>query len=178
MKFFFELFPILLFFAVFKFKGIYYATAAAIAVSVLQIVFTLLRRRKVEPMMWIGIAVLSVFGGFTLLFHNELFIKWKPTILYWIFACVIAGARIFFNKNAIQLMLASKITLPGRIWDGLAAGWAAFFAFLGGLNLLIAYRFSTAVWVNFKLFGIMGCMLVFVIAQGIILAPYVDKQEQ
>jgi len=178
LKFFFELFPVLLFFAVFKFKGIYYATAAAIAVSAVQIAVTLLRRRKVEPVMWIGLAVLSVFGGFTLLLHNELFIKWKPTILYWIFACVIAGARVFFNKNVMRAMLSSRLTLPGRIWDRLAAGWAAFFAFLGALNLLIAYRFSTAAWVNFKLFGIMGCMLVFVIVQGVMLAPYVDKQEQ
>src|SRR3989339_1630900 len=127
MKLLLDFLPIALFFAAFKFKGIYFATAIAIAVSFVQIAVTYALKRKVEPMALIGLGVLSVFGGFTLLLHNELFIKWKPTILYWIFACVIAGARVFFNKNVMRAMLSSRLALPGRIWDRLAAGWAAFF---------------------------------------------------
>ena len=178
MKFFFEFFPIILFFAVFKVKGIYYATAAAMAASVCQIAYSYVRSRKVEPAMWVSLAVLSVFGGFTLILHNEAFIKWKPTVLYWIFSVTLAVSRAAFGKNLIRSMMGGQITLPENVWERLNASWAVFFAVLGAVNLFVAFRFSTAVWVNFKLFGILGCMLVFVVAQSLLLAPHLERQPE
>lgn len=178
MKLLFEFFPIVLFFVVFKFKGIYFATAAAIAASIIQIVFALLKKKKIDPPMWIGLCVLVVFGGFTLIFHNEMFIKWKPTILYWLFAVIIIAAKAGFNRNVIRILLERQLQVPDKVWNTLAISWAAFFALVGAINLFVAYHFSTAAWVNFKLFGIMGFMLVFIIVQTIILAPHLPKQEK
>lgn len=171
----FEFFPIILFFIAFKFKGIYFATGIAIVASVLQITIAYLRTRKVENMMWISLVIITVFGGSTLLLRNELFIKWKPTVLYWVFAAVIAGARVFFKKNIIKAMLGKKIEMPEGVWSGLNTAWGCFFAALGVLNLFVAYSYSTAAWVNFKLFGIMGLMFVFVIIQSFFLAPHVKE---
>jgi len=176
MKLFFEFFPIILFFAVFKLKGIYYATAAAMAASVCQITFSYIRSKKVEPMMWVSLGVLAVFGGFTLALHNEAFIKWKPTVLYWIFSAALAVSRVAFGKNLIRGMMGGQLALPEKVWERLNASWSAFFALLGAVNLYVAFHYSTAAWVNFKLFGILGCMLVFVVAQSLVLAPHLEKQ--
>jgi intracellular septation protein len=172
MKFLFEMFPIILFFAAYKFKGIYVATAVAIAASIIQISYTYYKNKKVEKPMIISLVIIIIFGGATLLVHNELFIKWKPTVLYWIFAAALLIGRYVFNKNFIQSMLQKQITVPLHVWEKLNTSWAVFFAAVGGLNIYIAYHFSTDIWVNFKLFGIFGCMLIFVIIQSIILAPH------
>ena len=178
MKLFFEFFPILLFFAAFKLYGIYVATAVAIAASVLQVAWSYFRRRKVEPMLWISMAVLMVFGGSTILLHNEMFIKWKPTILYWIFAAVLTVSQLGFKKNLIKAMLAKQITVPEPLWGKLNVAWAGFFTFIGFLNLYVAYHFSTGAWVNFKLFGIMGFMLAFVVVQSLFLAPHMSEKDK
>jgi len=175
MKFLFEMFPIILFFAAYKFKGIYVATSVAIAASVLQIAFTYYKHKKVEKPMIIGLVVIVIFGGATLLIHNEMFIKWKPTVLYWIFSAILVIGRYVFDKNFIQSMLQKQIEVPVHVWEKLNISWALFFAAVGGLNIYIAYHFSTNVWVNFKLFGILGCMLIFVILQSFILAPYLKN---
>jgi intracellular septation protein len=172
MKFLFEMFPIILFFAAYKFKGIYVATAVAIAASIIQITYTYYKNKKVEKPMIISLVIIIIFGGATLLVHNELFIKWKPTVLYWIFSSALLIGRYVFNKNFIQSMLQKQITVPVHVWEKLNTSWAVFFAAVGGLNIYIAYHFSTDIWVNFKLFGIFGCMLIFVIIQSIILAPH------
>jgi intracellular septation protein len=166
------MFPIILFFAAYKFKGIYVATAVAIAASIIQITYTYYKNKKVEKPMIISLVIIIIFGGATLLVHNELFIKWKPTVLYWIFASALLIGRYVFNKNFIQSMLQKQITVPVHVWEKLNTSWAVFFAAVGGLNIYIAYHFSTDIWVNFKLFGIFGCMLIFVIIQSIILAPH------
>lgn len=178
MKLFFDFFPILLFFAVFKFKGIYFATAAAIIAGVCQLGYMYIRKRKVEPLMWISVLVLALFGGLTILLHNEMFVKWKPTILYWIFAGTLLVSQLIFKKNLIRSMLQNNIELRGRIWGRLLAAWVLFFVLTGTLNLFVAYRYTTAIWVNFKLFGLFGCMLVFVIAQSLFLAPYLAKESK
>ncbi len=178
MKFLFEMFPIILFFAAFKFKGIFFATGVAIAASIVQIGYTYIKNKKVEPPMLISLAVILVFGGATLIVHNEIFIKWKPSILYWIFAVVLFFARVIWKKNLIQAMLAKSIEVPGEVWERLNFSWAFFFAVMGGLNLFVAYHFPTDVWVNFKLFGTLGLMLVFVIVQGFMLSPYIKEEEQ
>jgi intracellular septation protein len=169
----FEFLPIILFFIAFKLKGIFFATAVAVAAGICQAAVSWARKRKVEPVLIINLAVLSVFGGFTLLLHNELFIKWKPTILYGLFAVILSVAQLSFGKNLVRSLLAKSITLPDRVWGRLNLSWILFFAGLGGLNLFVACHFPTATWVNFKLFGILGCTLAFFIIQSIVLAPYV-----
>ena len=178
MKFLFEMFPIILFFTAFKLKGIYVATTVAIAASILQIAYAYFKNKKVEKPMIISLAVIVIFGGATLLVHNELFIKWKPTVLYWIFSGVLIIGRYVFDKNFIQSMLQKQIDVPLQVWEKLNITWALFFAIVGCVNLYVAYHFSTNVWVNFKLFGILGFMLIFVIVQSIMLAPHIKDAEE
>ena len=177
MKFLFDLFPVILFFIAFKVSGIYAATAVAIAATFAQIGWLWLRGRKIDTMLWVSLAIIVVFGGATLLLHNETFIKWKPTVLYWMFAVVLAGSALLLRKNLIRAMLGEQIQLPDPAWSKLNFSWIAFFTCMGLLNLYVAFNFSTDTWVNFKLFGGMGLMLVFVIAQGLFLAKYVEQKE-
>jgi intracellular septation protein len=176
MKFLFDLFPVALFFVAFKFFGIYAATAVAIVASFLQIGWLKLRRRKVEPMMWISLAIVVVFGGATLILHDETFIKWKPTVLYWLFAGAIAGAEIFARRNLMRAMLGEQVQMPDPAWRRLNWSWVGFFAVMGAVNLYVAYNFSTDTWVNFKLFGGMGLMLAFVVLQALFLARHVQEK--
>ena len=177
MKFLFDLFPVILFFIAFKLQGIYAATAVAIAASVAQIAWLWLRRRKIDAMLWVSLAIIVVFGGATLLLHDETFIKWKPTVLYWLFAGVLSVSALVFRKNLIRAMLSGQIEMPDAAWNKLNLSWAAFFACMGVLNLYVAFNYSTDIWVDFKLFGGMGLMLAFIIAQGLFLAKYVEQKE-
>lgn len=178
MKFLFDLFPIILFFAAYKFAGIYYATGVAIAATIAQIGWVWFRHRKVDTMLWISLALVVVFGGATLIFKNPVFIKWKPTVLYWLFAVSLIGSELFFKKNLIRSMMHAQIELPDPAWTKLNLSWAGFFAVMGVTNIYVAYHFSEAVWVDFKLFGFMGLMLAFVFIQGLILSKYVEDKEQ
>ncbi|MGE5026906.1 MAG: septation protein A [Betaproteobacteria bacterium] len=180
MKFLFDLFPIILFFAAYKFFGIFTATAVAIGATFAQIGWVWFRHRKVDTMLWISLAIITVFGGATLLLHDATFIKWKPTVLYWLFACVLLVSQLGFGKNLIKAMMGKQMVLPENIWLRLNFGWAAFFAGVGALNLYVAFNYSESTWVNFKLFGILGLMLVFVLGQGALLGKYIveDKDPQ
>lgn len=177
MKFLFDLFPVILFFVAFKVQGIYVATAVAIAASVAQIGWLWLRRRKIDAMLWVSLAIIVVFGGATLLLHDETFIKWKPTVLYWMFALVLSVSAVFFRRNLIRSMMGEQIQLPDAAWNKLNFSWAGFFACMGFLNLYVAFSYPTDTWVNFKLFGGMGLMLAFVLGQGLFLAKYVEPKE-
>ena len=177
MKFLFEFFPIILFFTAFKVKGIFFATAVAIAASIIQICYAYFKNRKVEAPMIISLVIIVVFGGATLFLHNETFIKWKPTVLYGIFSAALLMAKVFFDKNLIMAMLSGKIEVPEPVWEWINYSWAAFFAVVALLNIYVAYHYSTAAWVNFKLFGIMGLMLIFVILQGLMLSRYIKEEE-
>jgi len=174
MKFLFDLLPVILFFVAFKLQGIYVATAVAIAASFAQIGWLWLRGRKIDAMLWVSLAIIVVFGSATLLLHDETFIKWKPTVLYWMFALVLSGSALLFRKNLIRTMLGEQIQLPEPAWNKLNFSWVGFFACMGFLNLYVAFNYPTDTWVNFKLFGGMGLMLVFVIGQGLFLAKYVE----
>lgn len=178
MKLLFDLFPVVLFFVAFKFYGIYVATAVAITATVLQIGWLKLRRRKVDPMMWVSLVIIVVFGGATLALHDETFIKWKPTVLYWLFAAAIAGAELLFRRNLMRSMLAEQVHMPEAAWARLNRSWAGFFVFMGAANLYVAYNFSTDAWVNFKLFGGMGLMFVFVVLQALFLARHVEEKKE
>jgi intracellular septation protein len=202
MKFLFDMFPVILFFGVFKWgeghaeaaqslvgqylsglvsggsvgpeqAPILLATAVAIIATIAQIGFLLARGRKVDAMLWVSLAIIVVFGGATIYFHNEAFIKWKPTVLYWVFAIVLVGAQWLLDKNLIRLMMKAQIDLPDPIWTRLNLAWAAFFATMGVINLYIAFNFPTSTWVNFKLFGFMGLMIAFVVGQTMFLSKYI-----
>lgn len=175
MKFLFDLFPVILFFVAFKLADIYVATATAIAATFLQVGWLKLRRRPVDPMLWASLAIIVVFGGATLALRDETFIKWKPTVLYWLFGAVLAGAELLFRRNLIRAMLGAQVHLPDPVWARLNWSWAAFFAFMGAANLYVAFNFPTDLWVNFKLFGGMGLMLLFVIGQALFLARYIEE---
>ena len=177
MKFLFDIFPIILFFAAFKLYDIYVATGVAIAATFAQIGWTWLRHRKVENMMWASLAVIVVFGGATLVLQNETFIKWKPTVLYWLFAAALAVSALAFRKNLIRAMMEAQVTLPEPVWNRLLASWIAFFVAMGALNLFVAFNFSTDAWVNFKLFGGVGLMLAFVVLQALMLSRYIEDKK-
>ena len=176
MKFLFDLFPIILFFVAYKFAGIFAATAVAIAATVGQIGWVWFRHRKVDTMLWVSLVIVTVFGGATLLFQNPTFIKWKPTVLYWFFAGALLFSAVVLKKNLIRKMLEAQMKLPEPIWGTLNLVWAGFFGLMGVLNLFIAYNFSEDTWVNFKLFGGMGLMIVFVLAQGMLLSRYIEEE--
>ena len=179
MKFLFDLFPVILFFAAFKFAGIYVATGVAIAATFAQIAWVWFKHRKVEKMLWVSLVIITVFGGMTLFLHDETFIKWKPTVLYWAFAVALAGGALFMKKNFIRTMLGEQLELPEHIWTRLNWSWVGFFVFMGVANLAVAFAFnlSTDVWVNFKLFGGMGLMFVFAMAQVLMLSKYVEEKK-
>jgi intracellular septation protein len=176
MKFLFDLFPVILFFVAYKLADIYVATGVAIAATFAQVGWLKLRGRKVDTMLWASLAIIVVFGGATLLLHDETFIKWKPTILYWLFAAVLAGGELFLRRNLIRSLLGGQLQLPDHAWRTLNRSWAGFFAFMGAANLFVAYSFSTDAWVNFKLFGGIGLMVLFVLAQSMFLAKYVEEK--
>jgi len=175
VKFLFDLFPVILFFVAFKIAGIYIATAVAIAATFAQVAWLKLRKRKIEPMLWASLAIIVVFGGATLFLQDETFIKWKPTVLYWLFAAVLGGAALL-RRNLIRAMLSQHMQLPDPVWSRLNLAWIGFFALMGVLNLYVAYNYSTDLWVNFKLFGGMGLMLVFVFAQALVIGKYAEEK--
>ncbi|BBI99887.1 putative intracellular septation protein A [Ferrigenium kumadai] len=178
MKLLFDLFPVILFFIAFKFAGIYVATGVAIAATVVQIAWTKWRHGKVDTMLWVSFAIIAVFGGATLLLHDETFIKWKPTVLYWLFSAILLFSSVLFNKNLMRALLHEKIALPVHVWHRLNLMWSLFFAVLGFINLYVAFNYSTDAWVNFKLFGFTGMMVVFILAQSAWLAKYVDEKKE
>jgi intracellular septation protein len=177
MKFLFDLFPVILFFITFKIYGIYTATAVAIVGTFGQIGWVWFRHRKVDKMLWVSLVLIVIFGSATLILQDETFIKWKPSVLYWLFALALLLAHALFKKNLIRAMMKEQLTLPEPVWGRVNVSWAAFFAFMGAINLYVAFNYSTETWVNFKLFGFMGLMLVFVVLQGLMLSKYMVTDE-
>ncbi len=177
MKLLLDFFPIVLFFVAFKLADIYVATAVAIVATIAQIGWLRWRTGKIEPMQWISLVVIVLFGGATLLAHDETFIKWKPTILYWLMGGALMGAQLLWRRNLLKLLLGDKVRLPEPAWRMMNLSWTGFFVFMGGLNLWVAYQFSTEAWVNFKLFGGLGLMVVFVLAQSAWLSRHMEPDE-
>lgn len=185
MKFLFDLFPVILFFGTYqiyplfgpKDEAMFYATAVVIAATFAQIVWVYFRHGKVDKMLWISFAIVLVFGGATLLFHDKTYIMWKPSVLYWCFAAVLYASATFFDKNLIRVMMNDQLAAPKHIWSRINLSWVAFFTTMGFVNLYVAMNFSEAAWVNFKMFGTMGLMLVFIVIQGLMLSKYVEDKE-
>lgn len=204
MKLLFDLLPVILFFATFKIAGafpqqsltlagstlgwmigdgqvpqgqapILLATAVAIIASLLQVAFVLARGRRVDAMLWVSVVVIVVFGGATIWFHDETFIKWKPTILYWLFAAALLLGQFVWKKNVLRSLLGAQLGVPPRVWQRLLWVWVAFFAVIGAVNLVVAYAVPTETWVSFKLFGLFGLTLVFTLGVGIYLARHMQE---
>ena len=171
MKFLFDLFPVILFFVAFKFADIFVATGVAIVATAMQIGYVLARGRKVTNMQWASLVIIGIFGGATLLLRDETFIKWKPTVLYWLAGVVFLGG-LAFGRNLVKAVMAEGLELPETVWFKLCVAWGLFFLFKGTLNLYVAYTYPTEFWVTFKLFGGMGLMILFIVAQALWLSRY------
>jgi intracellular septation protein len=177
MKLLLDFFPILLFFGAFKLWDIFVATSVAIVATLLQLGWMRYSTGRTEPMQWLSLGVIVVFGGATLVAQDETFIKWKPTVLYWAMGGALMVGQVFFRRNWLQSLMKSQMALPDHAWRVMLWSWCGFFALMGVLNLWVAYHFDTDTWVNFKLFGGMGLMLVFVLAQAMYLGRYMDNGE-
>ncbi|HKB60666.1 MAG TPA: septation protein A [Gallionellaceae bacterium] len=199
MKVLFDLFPVIVFFGVYKFLGhgndsclvgtsahqlpwmqepILMATAAAIAATLVQVGWVKFRHGKVDAMLWMSFAIITLFGGATLYFRSPVFIQWKPTILYWTFAAVLGGAPLFTKRNPIRSMLESQLHLPSHVWNNLNAAYALFFLCLGFANLAAMHWLSCNGWVDFKVYGLTALLFAFVIAQSVMLAKYLETDKE
>lgn len=209
MKFLFDFFPILVFFGVFKIADmnkeaslglvtsylsgivaggaiqadqapVMLATVVAIFATILQIGYLKLKGRKVDGMLWISFIIITVFGGLTVYFHDDTFIKWKPTIIYWTFAVAMGIAQFGFHKNMIRQAMEAQLKLPDAVWNNLGVAWMLFFVALGFLNLLMAFvvfKGNTSAWVSFKAFGITGIVFVFIVVQTLFLSKYIEEEQ-
>lgn len=177
----YDFIPVILFFVAFKVYGIYVATVVGIITTALQVIVTRFRKKQFDRQQVITLIVFVVFGGMTLYFHNPIFVKWKPTIIYWIFAIILFLSHFVGKKPIIQRMLEKmleeKAQIPSSVWKKINAAWALFFLFLGALNIFIAYHYSTDAWVNFKLYGTLGLLLGFSLLQSVYLARYMSESK-
>src|SRR5690554_1443028 len=179
MKFLFDFFPVLVFFIVYKVTdNIYHATAVLIAATIFQVGYTWFKQRRVERVHLVTLIFVVLLGGLTLLFQDDTFIMWKPTVVNWIFAAVLLGSAFIGEKNLLQRMLESNLQLPSAIWRNLNVAWVVFFLISGILNLYVAYSFSQEAWVNFKLFGLLGLTFLFILIQGLFLSRYLQDEPE
>ena len=201
MKFFFDFLPVILFFGTFKYAEghadwaarfatehfgvlisggvvgteeapVLLATLVVIVATMVQVGVQLMRGKKVDVMLWVTFGLVVVLGGATIWFHNATFIKWKPSVLYWVMALGFWLSQAVFRKNLLQSLMGEQLELPATVWQRLNLAWVAFFALMGVLNLYVAYHFSTSTWASFKAFGATGLMLVFMVAQGFYLSRH------
>ena len=177
MKLLYDFFPVLLFFVAYKLYNIYVATAVIMAASFLQTTGYWLVYRRFETMHLVTLGMVLVLGGATLLFQNPVFIKWKPTVINWLFACAFLGSQWIGEKSIIERLLGAQIQLPSMVWTRLNMAWVAFFTLSGTVNLYVAYHFSEATWVDFKLFGMMGLTILFIVLQALYLSRYVQDDQ-
>lgn len=177
MKMLTDLFPVILFFIAYQMYDIYIATAVAIAAAAVQVAYLKLRRGHVENVQWLTLGLLVVFGGLTLALRDPTFIKWKPTVVNWLFAAAFLLSQLFMKRSFLRRMMDHAVTLPDAVWTRLNGAWILFFFAMGVLNIYVAYNFSEEVWVNFKLFGFLGLTVVFMLAQGFYLARHMEPEE-
>jgi intracellular septation protein len=172
-----ELIPLLLFFVAFKVFGIFAATGVAVAAIAFQIGLRVVRGQRVEPMLWVTGIIALVFGGATLVFRDETFIKWKPTVLYWCGSLALLIGHFGFDKNFVRDALAKSFDAPADLWLKLLFSWAGFLVVLGVLNLYVAYQFSSETWVTYKVFGSLVLLLSFAALQTAALWRYAKQSE-
>ena len=182
MKLLFDFFPVVLFFIAFKLhddpqQGILVATGVIIVATIVQVAITWARQRRVEKMHLVTLSLVVIFGGATLLLKDEIFIKWKPTVVNWLFAAAFLLSQFVGRKNLVQRMMDESVKLPDYAWRRLNLSWVVFFLLMGMLNIYVVYHFDTDTWVNFKLFGLLGLTLVFVVAQGFYLVRHMPDED-
>ena len=176
MKAFFELLVVILFFITYVFtKNIVLATAVALVAGVIQAAFIWIKYKKLQTMQWVSLLLIVIFGGATIVFKDAHFIMWKPSILFWLLAAALLASQLL-GKNALQATMGKEITLPDAVWRKLTFAWVLFLAMMGVLNLWVAYRFTEAQWVNYKLFGSTGLLIAFVLVQTAYLSRFIPKE--
>jgi intracellular septation protein len=173
----FEYIPLIIFFVIYKFVDIYWATGSLIITSALHILYFVARKEKVPTKNWIFFGIIAIFGGLTIFLHDDTFIKWKVTIINLFFAAALLISNHVFKKNLLKQFLGEALTLPEKIWTKLNFSWATFFALIGLLNLYVAFNFEQDVWVNFKVFGLTGLTFVFAIASIMALYKHLPQDE-
>jgi len=178
MKQFFEFIPLIIFFIVYKMVDIYAATGALIIATGLMLAFNYFKNGKVEKMHVITFLMILIFGGLTLILHDDTFIKWKVTVIYALFAIALFVSQFIFKKPIIKQMLGKEITLPNNVWNNLNSAWGVFFAILGGVNIYVAFYMPMEVWVNFKVFGLLGTTLIFTVLSGVYIYKYIPKESE
>jgi intracellular septation protein len=176
MKMLADLFPVILFFVAYQLFDIYVATQVAIVAAALQVAYHRIRYGRVENTHWLTLGLLVVFGGLTLALRDPTFIKWKPTVVNWLFAAAFLLSQLFMRRSLLRRMMDHAIDLPETAWMRLNTAWVLFFFAMGVLNLYVAYNYSEQTWVNFKLFGFLGLTLAFMLAQGVYLARHMQPQ--
>ena len=168
MKFLFDLFPVILFFIAYKFSNIYTATLVVIGATISQVIYSKLVHKRVDKLLIFNAVLISILGGTTLWLHDANFIKWKPSILYWLLSGALLFFQFFKKKNLVKNLMGKQIQLTEKGWDQISITSAVFFGVLGALNLYIAFNFSESTWVNFKLFGITGLIMCYAVLIGIL----------
>lgn len=178
MKQFLDFLPLIVFFAFYKLYDIYVASGALIVATALALVFTWVKYRKVEKMTLITFLMVLVFGTLTLVFHNDLFIKWKVTVIYALFALALLISQWVLKKPLVQRMLGKELTLPDKVWGNLNLAWAVFFLACGLANIYVAFWLPQSVWVNFKVFGLTVLTLVFTLLSGIYIYRHMPEEQK
>lgn len=178
MKQLLDFLPLVVFFIFYKLYDIYYASGALIAATALALIVTWLKYRKVEKMTLITFAMVTVFGTLTLVFHNDLFIKWKVTVIYTLFALALLISQLIMKKPLIQRMLGKELTLPDNVWSNLNIAWALFFLICGLANIYVAFWLPQSVWVNFKVFGLTALTLIFTLFSGVYIYRHLSEEQK
>lgn len=178
MKQLFEFIPIILFFIAFKLYDIYVATAVVIVATLIQVTITWFKYKKVETMQWITLGLILVMGGATLYLQDEQFIKWKLTIIEWLFGLAFLGSQFFGKKPFVERMMGASLELPSPVWKKLNLMWASFFISVGFINIYVMQNYTTDDWVTFKIFGVPGLMIIFIILQMIYIYKYIPETEE
>ncbi len=177
MKLLFDFLPIVLFFVAYKLADIYVATGVLIVATLAQVGWTWFRQRRTEKMPLITAGLVLVLGGATLALHDPIFVKWKPTVVNWLFGLAFIGSRFIGQKTLLERMMGAQLELPAAVWVKLTFAWAVFFLVMGAVNLYVAFAFDENTWVNFKLFGILGLTLLFILAQAAYMSRYLNTDD-
>ncbi|WP_372739228.1 septation protein A [Neptunomonas sp.] len=178
MKLLLDFFPIIIFFGVYKYTGdIIMATAILIPATLLQILYTWIKEHRIEKMQFVTLVLVIIMGGATVIFQDKTFIQWKPTVVNWLFGAAFLGSHFIGAKTIIERIMSANIDLPQHVWKTLNFAWVFFFLLMGVINLIVAYNFSEETWVNFKLFGMLGLTVVFIVIQGLYMSKYINNTE-
>ncbi len=176
MKQLIDFIPLIIFFALYKMQDIYVATGALVVATAIQVITTYFVYKKVEKLQIVTFLIVAVFGGMTILLHDDNFIKWKVTLVYSLFAIGL-GISHLIGKSAIKSMLGKELTLPDPIWAKVTWAWVIFFSICAAVNLYVAYTLPLDIWVNFKVFGLLAATVGFTLVTGLFIYKHVPKED-